>query len=207
MGLTARLRGATGGVEKKLSDASLPGDGPASGTGGRASNRDSLKIVSSGSRKAGFAPDEVEVERDAKGAITRIIQPEEAPSALKRKRRNPLNDPLNELSESEPSEDEGARREAAASIAANGEVVDDRGIVPQLEAIARRIPVKVIKKPTAAEQEWIERLVAKHGDDYRKMFWDRRLNPLQRTENDIRRRVERWRSQQGLEASSSRLSR
>ena len=44
------------------------------------------------------------------------------------------------------------------------------------------------------EREWIERLVGKWGDDWGGMFRDRKLNPHQQTEGDLKRRVEIWKS-------------
>jgi len=43
------------------------------------------------------------------------------------------------------------------------------------------------------EQEWVERLVEKHGENYGAMFRDVLLNPMQQSEGDIRRRVVLWR--------------
>lgn len=42
------------------------------------------------------------------------------------------------------------------------------------------------------EKEWVERLVAKYGKDFKKMEKDRKLNPMQQTAKDIKRRVEKW---------------
>jgi nucleolar protein 16 len=44
------------------------------------------------------------------------------------------------------------------------------------------------------EEEWIEALVEKYGDDYGKMFRDRKLNIWQQSEGDIKKRVKVWRS-------------
>ena len=52
------------------------------------------------------------------------------------------------------------------------------------------------KKPrqqSRREQEWIEALVGKWGEDFRGMVRDRKLNPWQQSEGDLRRRVGRWR--------------
>jgi nucleolar protein 16 len=38
----------------------------------------------------------------------------------------------------------------------------------------------------------VEALVEKYGDDYGKMMRDRRLNPMQQSEGDLKRRVKRW---------------
>lgn len=46
------------------------------------------------------------------------------------------------------------------------------------------------------EQEWIEALVAKHGDDYQAMQWDRKLNVFQKSAGDLKRRIFKWRKSQ-----------
>jgi nucleolar protein 16 len=67
-------------------------------------------------------------------------------------------------------------------------------VVRQLEEQAKRGVAKAPRTQSVGEQEWVERLVAKYGDDYRKMFWDRKLNPMQQSEGDIRKRVLKWKS-------------
>ena len=49
------------------------------------------------------------------------------------------------------------------------------------------------RKQSQREQEWVERLVEKHGENYGAMFRDAVLNPMQQSEGDIRRRVVLWR--------------
>lgn len=56
---------------------------------------------------------------------------------------------------------------------------------------------KAPRKQSAREEEWIEKMVEKYGDDYGKMVKDRKLNVMQQSEGDIRRRVQRWRAKHG----------
>jgi len=41
------------------------------------------------------------------------------------------------------------------------------------------------RKQSEREREWIERLVAKYGEDYQRMARDMRLNPMQQTAADL----------------------
>lgn len=60
-----------------------------------------------------------------------------------------------------------------------------------------KIPeVKYERHQTEAEQDWIRRLVEKHGDDYEAMKWDTKLNIYQQSAGDIKKRVLRWKKQQ-----------
>lgn len=102
----------------------------------------------------------------------------------KRRKTNPLDDPLNELSEVEdfaPEDSEtGAPSEVVSAL--------------ELQAAAEEEKVKK-RKPrhqSKREEEWLARLVEKHGDNVPAMVRDRKLNPMQQTEGDIRRRLRKW---------------
>lgn len=120
-----------------------------------------------------FTPSEARVERDADGKIIRVIHPEA-------KHENPLNDPLNDL------EDENMEEWNGLGDGVQGE---RNGIVEQLEEMASRAAEKKPRKQSGREREWIARLVGKHGEDVGAMMRDRRLNPMQQTEGDIRKRI------------------
>lgn len=122
------------------------------------------------------------------GKILRIVHDSPPPASSQKKSKNPLNDPLNELESDDELEDgEGARK----MVKGGSKVVG--GIVEQLEAAA----MAGIKKTrprvqSRREVEWIEALVRSWGENYKGMMRDRRLNPMQQSEGDLRRRVERW---------------
>jgi nucleolar protein 16 len=111
-------------------------------------------------------PGEAKIIRDESGAVIRI---EHAPTAEEA------------LDEDEWSciADEGGDQQRTTDV------------VRQLEALAKS-EVKVERTQSEREREWIEGLVAKHGRDYKKMARDRKLNPFQQTEGDIRRRIAKW---------------
>ncbi|KAK1599776.1 ribosome biogenesis protein Nop16 [Colletotrichum navitas] len=174
LGLTARLKAPTGGVEKRLSQLESSSAKP----------RDPLAIASA--EEAVF--EEARVERDADGKIVRIHYGSD-------RRSNPLNDPLNALdSDAEdggpdggPDGEEGEEEEGWGGI-------DDESrpeVIRLLEKEAARPTVKKPRHMSQQEREWLERLVARHGDDVAAMARDRKLNPMQQTEGDIARRIKR----------------
>lgn len=116
------------------------------------------------------------IERDPRtGAIRSVLRPsppQEDP--------NPLNDPLNAFDDFEVEE---------------GDMAGGRGVVGQLEAEVARLGTgpKVVRRQSKFEAEWVERLVERWGDDVGRMARDRRLNPWQQSEGDLRRRIRRWR--------------
>lgn len=179
LGLSARLNAPTGGVEKR--------------TGGNPIETTSDSLHINGSAKAAatnLSLGEARVERDPEtGKILRVINDDEIEIAGRKVRKdNPLNDPLNELSDLE--EEVQTRHQGS-----------DNAIVRQLELqAAQEEELAKKKKPrqqSTREQEWIERLVNKHGDNIQAMVRDRKLNPMQQSEGDIRRRIKKWQKSHG----------
>ncbi len=104
---------------------------------------------------------------------------------------NPLGDPLGDISD---DDDNGKAGEYIRNKKQGG----NGGIIPQLELAAAQGGKKSRPRiQSQGEQEWIERLVTKWGDDYRRMTRDRRLNPQQQSEGDLRTRVRKWREGRG----------
>lgn len=70
----------------------------------------------------------------------------------------------------------------------------DTGIIKDLEASAKLEKKKRPRLQSEREREWCRRLVKRWGDDWGGMGRDRRLNPLQQSVGDLRRRIEVWRA-------------
>jgi nucleolar protein 16 len=183
LGLTARLNHATGGTEKTIKLLGLNDGQSARADAVKGSTADKLNIVSQ--RPETEALDEVEVERDPEtGKIVRIINdPTE-----ERRNMNPLDDPLNEVMDED--EDEGV--EEWNGFAMVGEEQSENPVIRQLEEVARSGVRKAPRKQSQREEEWVERLVEKYGEDYGAMFRDRKLNPMQQSEGDLKRRITKW---------------
>ena len=158
---------ATGGTEKnkKVDPEHTPRDSLAI-AGPRAANR--------------VEPQEVQVEKDPEtGRIVRVIRPE-----TDDQHQNPLNDPLNDIMDVEHEEPKTAEKV---------------GIVAQLEAQAAEEEEYLANKKrprqqSQREEEWIAKLIEKHGDNVKAMVRDRKLNPMQQTEGDIGRRIRKWKA-------------
>ncbi|KAK2020545.1 ribosome biogenesis protein Nop16 [Colletotrichum zoysiae] len=175
LGLTARLKAPTGGVEKTLSQVGSS----AKAGGGGSKARDPLAIASA--EEAVF--EEARVERDADGKIVRIHYGSD-------RRSNPLNDPLNAL-ESDAEDGSGEEEEEKGWGGIDDDDESRPEVIRLLEKEAARPTVKKPRHMSQQEREWLERLVARHGDDVAAMARDRKLNPMQQTEGDIARRIKR----------------
>lgn len=131
--------------------------------------------------------EEIEVERDPEtGAILRV-------TGQKEEKFNPLNDPLNELEES----DNEMEWNGFAMVPERRENEEQNPVISELEEAARNGVRKAPRKQSDREGEWLERLVNKYGDDYGRMSRDNKLNPMQQTAADIKKRVKKWKASQG----------
>ncbi|KAK7541280.1 nucleolar protein 16 [Phyllosticta citribraziliensis] len=182
LGLSTKLNRVTGGTER-TAKTDNPGTAP----------------LALNPKAAAAAPEtqEARIERDPETGEVRIVD-----DGSNKARANPLNDPLNDLDPDDEEEWHGISEQhslpqktkrdgnsAAASSGHNGNTV-----IAQLEAVAASGERKAPRKQSEREQEWVARLVAKYGDDYARMSRDAKLNPMQQSEGDIKRRVARWKA-------------
>ncbi|GAM85910.1 hypothetical protein ANO11243_039200 [Dothideomycetidae sp. 11243] len=195
LGLASRLNYPTGGTEKLGSF--LPDSEDEEAVTSKAdSTRETLNINQKLPTKLNVT--ETRVERDPEtGAIISVIED------TKRK-ANPLNDPLNDLSEDEDEADgwEGLVNEHGLKDGAKQKRHGTTETVRELEEVAARPAERRVRKQSDREQEWVARLVDKHGDNYKAMSRDAKLNVMQQSEGDIKRRVARWRTAQTASAAS-----
>jgi nucleolar protein 16 len=184
LGLASRLNVPAGGVEKDRGITASLGVKRAA---------DPLHISRNGNPLTEIQPDEVRVERDPKtGNILRVVREgnddEEVEIAgRKRRQSNPLGDPLNELLDNE--------RHAKLNQEPSGSKFI-QGLELRAAREAKSVKKRRPRQQSQREQEWVLRLVEKHGDNYLAMFRDRKLNPMQQTEGDLRRRIRIWNESQ-----------
>lgn len=183
LGLVHRLNAPAGGSERRATD-----------DGYEEQPEDNLHIRGSAKATTGqLAAKEAKVERDPEtGKIIRVIHDDDEIEVAGRKHRgsNPLNDPLDNLANEEDRVEEMVKQGNAGS-----------GIVKQLERQAvqegHAVEGKKPRHMSKQEQEWVERLVARHGDNIGAMVRDMKLNPMQQSAGDLKRRIRKWKESQG----------
>jgi nucleolar protein 16 len=176
LGLTRRLNKNTGGVEKKVSDLGAD-EGPSG-----------LEIGGTG-KTAQLEIGEARIERDpVTGKIVRVLDE----TVVK---ANPLNDPLNDL-DSESDEDMAYDKHGHPT---NGTIpkAPNTAVVAQLQQEAAKPEKKYKRKQPEGEKAFVKELVEKYGDDYAAMARDMKINYMQRSEGDLKRRIRKWREDGG----------
>ena len=138
-----------------------------SSTGGKEVNTHSIPSTNSNNMKH-LQPNEAKIHRAPDGSILKI----EYAEAL---RHETIGDSIEDLAPSRQEEE------------------DDTDVV---KALRERMTMGITKERLQSdrEQDWIQRLVEKHGDDYQAMFWDKNLNIRQQSVGDIKKRVQKWKS-------------
>jgi nucleolar protein 16 len=186
LGLTSRLNHATGGTEKTIALLGLNDPKSSRADTAADSTANALNIVSKAPAQT-LEIDEIEVERDPEtGHILRV-------TGQREEKFNPLNDPLVELEGSDGEVEEWNGFSMVPERRANE---PENPVIRQLEEAARNGARKAPRKQSEREVEWLERLVSRYGEDYGRMARDRKLNPMQQTEADIKKRVKKWQASQ-----------
>jgi len=122
--------------------------------------------------------------RDSSGNIVRVELPSDGEEGQASKRELMIDPPI-ALTKSELrmwTQDRAESQKGANS----GRIAST--LVQDLENLATSAIVRE-RHTSLGERSYLERLVEKHGDDFGNMARDRRLNPAQRTANELRRAI------------------
>lgn len=169
------MNAPTGGSEKKPKQNEQEENHPTTGAFSMPTNRKTTKLV----------PTETKVERDPHtGHIIRLVRADGGAEddITRRMKLNPLNDPLEDLADDEVA--------SATSTRPTGVVAELKAQADAEAAILNR--TRRPRQQSQREEEWIARLVEKYGDDTKAMARDVKLNPMQQSEGDLRRRLKKW---------------
>lgn len=191
LGLTARVNKITGGIERKVSDVSCEVDDETD-----ANIKDTLNITNSSKRGEKLDITEAKIERDPEtGRILRVFDGSET-------RSNPLKDGLNELdSDSDDGlyslENQHGNTDRRAEKASTTDSAGKTETIRELEKEANKPVMKYKRKQPEGERVFVEELVRKYGDDYEKMARDMKINYMQRSAGDLKKRIKKWRESGG----------
>ncbi|EME87840.1 uncharacterized protein MYCFIDRAFT_75674 [Pseudocercospora fijiensis CIRAD86] len=183
LGLTVKLNKSTGGTEKKVSDILNDVE----------EDVDPLNITTASKRKKEqIDVSEAKIERDPEtGKIIRVVDEKLA-------KPNPLNDPLNDLESDDEEEEWNGIPNSQHLESQIGEVGAQTETVKALEAAARRPAAKHKRRQPEGEVRFLRELVEKYGEDYGKMARDTKINYMQRSEGDLKKRIKKLRDSSGL---------
>jgi nucleolar protein 16 len=126
----------------------------------------------------------LQLETDPVTGELRVVG--EALQARQKIDQNPLNDSLNEI---ENDDDPVIQFGPLGHVGKKGVGAE---FTRHLEEIAESGIKKRPRQQSEREEEWIANLVQKHGDDYNAMFRDRKLNPMQQSVGDLKKRIKKW---------------
>ena len=147
-----------------------------------------------------LVPGTARIVRDEKGEVVRVLYHDREDEGKGKKEKEVLwrgRRLVDELGDDDDDDDEeeGTQHEIFTGGKDDDEDGDGNGVVRQLAMAAMRGEKKKNggRKQSQREEEWVERLVGRYGDDVGGMARDRKLNPMQQSPADIARRVRLWR--------------
>lgn len=143
------------------------------------------------------------IERDPEtGAILQVLEQdvEEVPQ-VRDGALAPLNDPLAALEDGQSalvdqhhiSGHVGRGIDTAAAA-------EDPSFLARFAADAARPGGRKIRKQSEREQDWCRILYEKHGQDWDAMFKDSKLNVMQQSEGELKKKVGKWLKEGGKHA-------
>ena len=183
LGLVSKLNSRSGGTELLPRHLAAEMDGE---------RKDGLEIRPQ--KAEGLGLGRVKVVRDeGTGGIVSVVRGEgEGDEGVRRWGGRELRDPLSAANGDEDGGDVGGQQHDIRSIQTSME--GEHGpVIKELVRQGENSAPKKRRKQSRREEEWVERLVEKWGEDLGGMARDRKLNPMQQGEGDIGRRVRAWR--------------
>ncbi|KAL8670934.1 MAG: hypothetical protein Q9168_004549 [Polycauliona sp. 1 TL-2023] len=193
LGLVSKLNPRAGGIE--LSTASIPPPGAR-----KDEQRDSLAITNTNSNI--LIPGSAKIIRDANGEIIKVVHEGDESGGKRKVERiwggRKLVDELgSDDDDSEVEEGGGGNNTQHDLMVANKDGSDagrEGEVASQLATLASMAGEKKRpRKQSQREEEWVERLVERYGDDVGAMARDRKLNPMQQSRGDLVKRIKMWR--------------
>ncbi|KAL8730924.1 MAG: hypothetical protein Q9166_003714 [cf. Caloplaca sp. 2 TL-2023] len=189
LGLVSKLNARAGGTEIPVSEIPTPGSGPRET---RRELKDTLAIANANPTTVVLGS--ARIIRDPKtGEVVRVVH--EGEDKRGKVEREWSGRKLVDVLGSD-EEDEGEITPHNLIVKNGGAMVDgegERGMVKELVKQASVTGGKRVRKQSRREEEWVERLVERYGDDVEAMVRDRKLNSMQQSKGDIRRRIGMWR--------------
>ena len=135
---------------------------------------------------------EARIERDpSTGKILRVLDDASV-------KANPLRDPLNDLESDSEASDVDATFDQHGHTHGGVVRASKAAVVAELEREAARPEKKYNRRMPEGEKAFVRELVEKHGDDYEAMQRDVKINYMQRSAGDLKRRVRKWREEGGV---------
>lgn len=80
-------------------------------------------------------------------------------------------------------------------VNSEGDDTPEASVIEELQKYAQEhAGARKVKKLTEREEEWMSKLHAKYGEDYEKMRWDQKLNPIFLSSGQLKKKMALWKS-------------